>query len=45
VLVNEAKQPGNYTVTWNAVGMATGVYLYRLTAGANVEVKRMVLVR
>jgi hypothetical protein len=31
VLVNENKEPGgDYTVTWNAGGMASGVYLYRL---------------
>ncbi|MGA2623225.1 MAG: T9SS type A sorting domain-containing protein [Bacteroidota bacterium] len=32
-LVNEAKQPGEYTVEWNAEGIASGVYFYRLTAG------------
>jgi zinc metalloprotease ZmpB len=30
VLVNETKEPGNYSVTWNAAGMASGVYLCRL---------------
>ena len=32
VLVNEKKEPGNYTVTWNAAGMASGLYFYRLQA-------------
>ncbi len=30
VLVNEKKEPGNYAVTWNAAGMASGLYFYRL---------------
>ena len=45
VLVNDRKEPGNYSVTWNASGMASGVYLYRLTAGEHIDVKRMVLLR
>jgi photosystem II stability/assembly factor-like uncharacterized protein len=32
-LVNEEKAPGSYEVTWNASGLASGVYLYRLEAG------------
>jgi len=45
VLVDEQKQPGEYTATWDARGMASGVYIYRLTAGEFSEVKRMTLVR
>ncbi len=30
VLVNDRKEPGNYEVTWNANGMASGVYFYRM---------------
>ncbi len=45
VLVNERKDPGNYSVTWNASGMASGVYVYRLTAGEFIDVKRMVLLK
>ena len=30
VLVNDRKEPGNYEVTWNANGMASGVYFYRI---------------
>jgi len=32
-LVNEVKQPGTYTVQWDASGIASGVYLYRLVVG------------
>jgi hypothetical protein len=43
-LVDEVKQPGRYTVTWDAGGVASGVYFYRLQAGNFVDVKKMLLV-
>jgi len=30
VLVNERKEPGDYSVTWNASGIASGVYLCKM---------------
>ncbi len=44
-LVDELKDPGYYTVTWDAGDMASGVYLCRLTAGTYTETKRMVLMK
>ncbi len=44
-LVNERKQPGSYAVRFDAGGLASGVYLYRLTAGSFAESKKMVVVR
>lgn len=44
-LVNEAKQPGTYEVMFNAEGMASGVYFYRLQAGEFVQTRRMMLMR
>lgn len=49
-LVNEVKRPGMYAVTWDATGMANGVYLYRLsTSGrssrASSDVKKCLLLR
>jgi mannose/cellobiose epimerase-like protein (N-acyl-D-glucosamine 2-epimerase family) len=44
-LVNEPKKPGNYTITWDASGMASGAYLFRLTAGTFVQSRRMLLLR
>jgi hypothetical protein len=44
-LVNEVKQPGQYEVKWDAEGLVSGVYLYRLEAGEFRETKRMVLMR
>lgn len=52
VLAKEVKQPGEYSVEWNAEGFASGVYFYRLNATGMddpsknfLEVKKMVLIR
>jgi hypothetical protein len=45
VLVNERKEPGSHTVMWDARGMASGVYVYRLTAGSSVQSREMILVK
>ena len=44
-LVNEVKEPGTYTVQFDASGLASGVYLYRLTAGSFVQTRKMIVVR
>ncbi|MHB1687666.1 MAG: T9SS type A sorting domain-containing protein [Ignavibacteriaceae bacterium] len=49
-LVDERKAAGIYTVQWNGDNnfnqqVATGVYLYRVTAGENVAVKKMILLK
>jgi hypothetical protein len=51
-LINEVKQPGSYDVEWNAGGMPSGVYFYRLVASPStnsgrhyVEMKKMLLLR
>jgi len=45
VLVNESKTPGAYSVSFDAKGLSSGVYLYKLTAGNFVQTRRMLLVR
>ena len=49
-LVNERKQAGFHEVTWNAKDNAgnklpSGVYLYRIQAGAFTDVKKLTLLR
>lgn len=44
-LANEMKQPGMYSIEWNAAGLPSGVYFYRLQAGNFVEIKKLVLLR
>ena len=45
VLVNEPKASGSYTATWNAAGVASGIYFYRLTGGGFTDVKKMAVLR
>lgn len=44
-LVNEERPAGSYTVSFDASGLASGVYLYRLTTGGMLQTRRMVVVR
>jgi hypothetical protein len=44
-LVNDVRAPGRYTARFDAGGLPSGVYFYRLTAGASGAVRRMVLAR
>jgi len=49
-LVDEKQPAGYYTMRWNGKDeqgrpVASDVYLYRLTAGEFVQVKKMILVR
>ena len=44
-LVLEELAAGTYEATWDASGYPGGVYFYRLTAGNNVQVRKMLLVK
>jgi endo-1,4-beta-xylanase len=45
VLVDGQRAAGSYQDTFDASGLASGVYIYRLTAGAYVETRQMILIR
>jgi hypothetical protein len=45
VLMNGELPAGEHRFTFDAAGLASGVYLYRITAGEHTAMKRMVLVR
>jgi len=44
VLMDEKKAPGSYEVKFDGSKLATGVYVYRLTAGGATMCKKMMLV-
>ena len=44
-LVNETLTAGEHVVEFNAQGLASGMYLYKLQAGSLTQTKRMLLVR
>jgi len=45
VLVDEEKPAGRYPVTWDAGTLPSGVYFCRITAGAFMHTRKMVLMR
>jgi photosystem II stability/assembly factor-like uncharacterized protein len=45
ILMNEVLNPGRYEIEWNAADYSSGVYLYRIEAGAHTDIKKMILVR
>jgi photosystem II stability/assembly factor-like uncharacterized protein len=44
-LVSEELGAGTYTTQWNAAGIASGLYYYRLQAGNYIESKKLMLLR
>lgn len=44
-LVDEYKTAGNYDVDFDAAGLSSGIYFYRLQSGSNVESKKMILIK
>jgi len=44
-LLNEVKNPGFYSITFNASSLASGVYFYQIETASFVNTKRMVLLK
>jgi photosystem II stability/assembly factor-like uncharacterized protein len=44
-LVNESKEPGMYTASWDAGNITSGLYFYRLSAGSLVATRKMLLLK
>ncbi|MBE0557465.1 MAG: T9SS type A sorting domain-containing protein, partial [Proteobacteria bacterium] len=44
-LVNEEKDAGSYEIQFDASGLASGVYLYRLEAGSFVQTRKLVVLK
>jgi len=44
-LVDEARPAGTHAVRWDAAGMASGVYTYRLEVGGAAITKKMLLMK
>jgi len=44
-LVNEKRQPGIYEVNFNADGLASGVYIYKLIAGNFTSSKKLIILK
>jgi YVTN family beta-propeller protein len=44
-LVNEQQTAGNYTISFDATGISSGIYFYKLKAGNSTQIRRMVLIR
>ncbi|MBS1553105.1 MAG: T9SS type A sorting domain-containing protein [Bacteroidetes bacterium] len=44
-MVNEFKQAGSYSVTFDAADYPSGVYYYKIKTGSFVQVRKMILIK
>ena len=44
-IVNEYKQPGNYSAHFNGSSLASGIYLYRLESGNYSAIKKFIVMK
>ncbi|HDZ58491.1 MAG TPA: T9SS type A sorting domain-containing protein, partial [Ignavibacteriales bacterium] len=45
LLLNQSMEAGTHQVNFDAVGLNSGMYFYRLEAGEFVQVKKMTLLK
>ncbi|NCS82685.1 MAG: T9SS type A sorting domain-containing protein, partial [Ignavibacteria bacterium] len=45
VLVNEIKEPGKYSINFDASELSSGVYIYLLNTGNFISTKKMILTK
>ena len=44
-LINETKQAGNYEINFNASGLSSGIYFYKIQAGSFTQTKKMTILK
>ncbi|MCE1188674.1 MAG: metallophosphoesterase [Ignavibacteria bacterium] len=44
-LVHESRSPGIYKETFNAAGLSSGIYIYRLSAGSSITTKKAIYIK
>jgi hypothetical protein len=44
-LVNEEKQPGTYEIKYDASGLTSGIYFYKLLVGNYNQTRKMILMK
>ncbi|MGE5363271.1 MAG: T9SS type A sorting domain-containing protein, partial [Bacteroidota bacterium] len=44
-LVDASQSAGVHNVTFNAAGLASGTYIYKIQAGSFVQMKKMMLIK
>jgi hypothetical protein len=44
-LLNDYKDIGTYTIDFNASGLSSGIYFYKIISGNYTEIKKMVLIK
>jgi len=45
LISNELKEPGTYSINFNASGLSSGIYIYVLKQGENILSKKMILLK
>lgn len=44
-VINESKQPGKYETVFDASGLASGIYYYKIISNGFVDVKKMIFIK